>query len=155
MSQVTDAVDRRWILQAQFQILCLMYIHETIAFVFCAYARFRRNVLEILSIWQRNRRNSNRGTCRHKPDCRVLRILLANTLVQLDGKRFQKFCKENKLLHRKKFNNNAADLVFTSVKNKGAKVITFRQFKEKALPQVGPRTRLIALALAATHHTPD
>lgn len=61
-----------------------------------------------------------------------------NHFVQLDGKRFQKFCKENKLLHRKKFNNNAADLVFANVKNKGAKVITFLQFKEKALPQVRP-----------------
>jgi hypothetical protein len=63
----------------------------------------------------------------------------STVITEMDGKRFQKFCKENKLLHRRKFNNNAADLLFTSVKNKGTKVITFRQFKDQALPKVAAK----------------
>ena len=58
--------------------------------------------------------------------------------MQLDGKRFNKFCKENKLLN-KKFNGNACDLLFTSVKTKGQKVITFAQFKDNALPKIAEK----------------
>ena len=61
------------------------------------------------------------------------------TFVQLDGKRFNKFCKENKLLHRKKFNGNACDLLFTSIKPKGAKVIDFSTFKDRGLPAIAQK----------------
>lgn len=60
--------------------------------------------------------------------------------MQLDGKRFNKFCKENKLLNKKKgFNGNSCDLLFTSVKTKGQKVITFAQFKDKAIPKIAEK----------------
>merc|ERR1712066_970481 len=58
--------------------------------------------------------------------------------VQTDGKRFQKLFKESKLLHRKKFNGNSCDLVFSSIVRK-SKVMTFDQFKTKALPEVAKK----------------
>jgi len=61
------------------------------------------------------------------------------TQTELDGKRFNKFCKENKLLHRKKFNGNACDLLFTSIKPKGAKVIDFSTFKDRGLPAIAQK----------------
>ena len=57
----------------------------------------------------------------------------------MDGKRFQKFCKDNKLTHKRKFNNNAVDLVFASVKTKGQKVISFATFRDRALPAIADK----------------
>jgi len=61
------------------------------------------------------------------------------TQTEMDGKRFNKFCKENKLLKKKVFNGNSCDLLFASVKTKGQKVITFEQFRDNALPKVAAK----------------
>merc|ERR1712080_696635 len=69
--------------------------------------------------------------------------------VQLDGKRFNKLCKENKLLHKKKFNSTACDLLFSSVKTKGQKVISFAQFTDNALPKIAAKLGITVDAVKA------
>mmetsp|Transcript_18562 Transcript_18562/g.27196 ORF Transcript_18562/g.27196 Transcript_18562/m.27196 type:complete len:218 (+) Transcript_18562:92-745(+) len=59
---------------------------------------------------------------------------------ELDGKRWAKFCKENKFytINKKAFNATGADMVFAKVCRK-AKFMSFNQFKDEALPEVASR----------------
>eukprot|EP00940_MAST-03C_sp_MAST-3C-sp2_P000889 g889.t1 len=54
----------------------------------------------------------------------------------IDSTRFRKMLKESKIIHKKKFDNTACDMLHTSCKTKGAKVLTFTEFLEKALPKI-------------------
>ena len=64
----------------------------------------------------------------------VICLTCASLYVKIDCKRFNKLCKESKLLN-KKFNANACDLLFTSLA-RPKKTISFPEFEAKALPEL-------------------
>mmetsp|Transcript_25586 Transcript_25586/g.31045 ORF Transcript_25586/g.31045 Transcript_25586/m.31045 type:complete len:243 (-) Transcript_25586:503-1231(-) len=47
---------------------------------------------------------------------------------EMEGKNFAKFCKDCKLLHKKKLTTTDVDIIFSKVKAKGARKISFDEF---------------------------
>lgn len=66
-----------------------------------------------------------------------------STTTEMDGKRWSKFCKENKFytINKKGFNATGADMVFSKVNRKN-KFMSYAQFKDEALPEVASRCKV-------------
>eukprot|EP01060_Flectonema_neradi_P018874 TRINITY_DN2582_c1_g2_i1.p1 TRINITY_DN2582_c1_g2~~TRINITY_DN2582_c1_g2_i1.p1 ORF type:complete len:567 (+),score=146.55 TRINITY_DN2582_c1_g2_i1:56-1702(+) len=55
---------------------------------------------------------------------------------QMDNAKFVKFCKDTKLIDGKKFTQTSADLLFSKIKPKGGRTISYDCFKYSGLPDI-------------------
>ena len=76
---------------------------------------------------------------------------------EMDSSKFTKMLKECKIIDNKKFTGTDADMIFTKVKTKGARKITFNEFVDKALPEIATKLKSTPDAVASqiASHAPQ
>jgi hypothetical protein len=72
----------------------------------------------------------------------------AGPQTEMDNAKFIKLCKEAGLIDTK-FTTTDADLLFSKIKAKGARKITFSQFADLALPEIATKKKSTPEAIAA------
>ena len=68
---------------------------------------------------------------------------------EMDNSHFSKMCKECKIID-KSWTSTDCDLLFNKIKSKGARKITFSQFRDLAIPDIANRKKVSPESIIAT-----
>lgn len=68
---------------------------------------------------------------------------------EIDNSKFSKMLKEAKVIDTKTFTTTDADLLFNRIKSKGARKVTFQQFRDLAVPEIATKKKVTPEAIIA------